>query len=155
MAADFEADHLPAGPQGPKGAPGPQGPKGDSGATGAPGTARAYGRVAADGTLSRSKNVVAITKPYSNAYCIQLTAGIDASQTGVIATPDWAEDSTEFKANGQQTIVEWRSDASACPAGQLEVITGIRYVSTAGSPDGDVRSVNNGYHAEPFFFVVP
>jgi hypothetical protein len=42
-----------------------------------------------------------------------------------------------------------------CPAGRMEVLTGIRQVITAGSADGDVRSVSNGYHAEPFFFMVP
>jgi hypothetical protein len=69
--------------------------------------------------------------------------------------PNWTQDSTKFNANGLQTIVEWRSDASACSSGQLEVITGVRQVLTGGSADGDVHSVDNGYHAEPFFFVVP
>ena len=116
----------PRGAQGLQGAAGAQGPQGVQGIQGPAGTARAYGYIAADGTLTRSKNVVGVTLPYSNVYCIQLAAGIDASQTGLSATPDWAGDSTSFTTNGSQTIVEWRSDASSCPSGQLEVATGIR-----------------------------
>src|SRR6476619_1014844 len=51
------------GPQGIQGAQGPagsQGAQGAQGIQGAVGTARAYGHVAADGTLSRSKNVVGV-----------------------------------------------------------------------------------------------
>ena len=70
--------------------------------------------------------------------------------------PDFTNDSTSFSAtNGGQTIAEWRSDAADCPAGQLEVLTGAHAVSTSGSADGDVRTVNNGPHDESFFFVVP
>jgi len=145
----------PRGPQGLAGARGVHGIQGVQGIQGAAGTARAYGFVAADGTLSRSKNVIGVTRLYTSAYCIKLAAGIDASKTGLTATPDWTSDSTTYTANGSQTIVEWRSDASACPAGQLEVVTGARQVSTSGSPDGDVHGINMGYHAEPFFFVVP
>lgn len=140
------------GVQGPQGVQGAQGVQGNQGPAG---TARAYGYVAADGTPTRSKNVVGITRPYSNVYCIQVAAGIDAGQTGLVATPDWLNDSTSFSTNGSQTIVEWQSNASSCPSGQFEVVTGVRQVSTAGSADGDVHAISNGYHAEPFFFVVP
>jgi hypothetical protein len=88
-------------------------------------------------------------------YCIHLAAGIDASQTGLVATPDWTGGKTSFTTNGSQTIVEWRSDAPNCAAGQMEVFTGVRQVVTAGSADGDVHAVKNGYSPEPFFFVVP
>jgi hypothetical protein len=44
---------------------------------------------------------------------------------------------------------------SVVPSRQLEVVTGVRQVSAAGSADADVHAISNGYHAEPFFFVVP
>jgi hypothetical protein len=41
------------------------------------------------------------------------------------------------------------------PGGQLEVLTGHRSVTTTGSPDGDIRSVDNTVANQAFFFVVP
>jgi hypothetical protein len=37
----------------------------------------------------------------------------------------------------------------------MQVITGLRTVSTTGSSDGDVRTVNNAYTDQGFFFVIP
>ena len=156
------------GPQGAQGAPGPQGtqgsqgiqgasgPQGNQGIQGVPGTARAYGLVARDGTLTRSKNVTGVTNPSSGKWCIAL-AGIDASQTVLLTAPDLATDDTGFGGtNGEQTIVEWGSgNGPNCVAGQQEVYTGFRSVSTSGSADGDVRTVNNTLANEPFLFVVP
>jgi hypothetical protein len=146
------------GPQGVQGATGPQGVQGASGNPGIPGTARAYGLVAANGTLSRSKNVVSVgTAPGSGVYCILLAPGIDPSQTGLVATLDFFDDDTVVDApNTAQAFVEWFSPtANDCPAGHLMVMTGFRSVSTAGSTDGDVRTVNNSVAPEGFFFVVP
>jgi hypothetical protein len=145
-----------AGLQGAQGATGPQGTQGSQGIQGVPGTARAYGLVAADGTLTHSKNVTGVTHPSSGRYCIALT-GIDTSQTVLVATPDLATDDTGFGGtNGEQTIVESGSgNGPNCLAGQPEVYTGIRSVSTSGSTDGDVRTVNNTLANEPFMFVVP
>jgi hypothetical protein len=44
---------------------------------------------------------------------------------------------------------------SDCPAGQLEVVTGRRVVSSVGSTDGDIRQVDNQRVAQSFSFVVP
>ena len=143
------------GERGAQGAQGIQGVPGIQGIQGVPGTARAYGHVAADGTLTRSKNVTAVTHPSTGVSCIALAAGIDLDQTGLVATPDFATDATFFGTNAEQAIVEWRSDAFNCPPGLLQVITGIRSVVTVGSPDGDVRSVDNTLAHQAFFFVVP
>jgi hypothetical protein len=105
-------------------------------------SARAYGRVAGDGTLARSKNVIGITRPFTGVYCIALAAGIDVSQTGVVATVDQAA-----STGGPEQLysVAWYSPGISCPAGQLQVLT---YVSDFAL--GDVE-----YSDVPFFFVVP
>jgi hypothetical protein len=180
LKVDFKAGQLPRGAAGPQGAQGPKGdagpqgaqggtgPQGAQGATGlqgtqgnqgiqgVPGTARAYGLVAPNGTLTHSKNVTGVTNPSSGKWCIAL-AGIDTSQTVLLTAPDLATDDTGFGGtNGEQTIVEWGSgNGLNCPAGQPEVLTGFRSVSTSGSTDGDVRTVNNTLANEPFMFVVP
>jgi hypothetical protein len=133
---------------------GPNGTNGSNGTNGADGTARAFGRVAENGTLTRSKNAT-VSHPSTGTYCITLASGIDASQTGLTATPDFAQDSTFLGTNGAQAVVEWDSVPLTCSAGTLEVDTAERTVSTAGSTDGDVRAVNLAFHDESFFFVVP
>jgi hypothetical protein len=161
------------GPRGRRGLQGIQGAKGDTGATGAagaagaagtpgaqglPGAPRAYGRVDPIGGLTRSKNVAGVTHPLGGAggvYCIQLAAGIDASQTGLVATLDFSGDVTDTGPNAFASWVEWETDAPDCPAGQLQVDTFTRTVSTTGSPDGDVRTIDNELNNSAFFFVVP
>jgi len=146
------------GIQGVHGAQGTQGAQGKQGPQGVPGTARAYGRVDPIGGLTRSKNVAGVTHPFGGAggvYCIALAPGVDASQTGLVATPDFSGDVTDTGANAFQSFVEWDSDAPDCPAGQLEVETFVRIVDTTGSPDGDVRTVSNELNNAAFFFVVP
>jgi hypothetical protein len=82
------------GPAGPSGAPGPAGPPGPPGP---PGSARAYGFVAADGTVDPtiSSGIVGVAKPTptgSGYYCFNLggtparnaVATIDPSTTGAI-----------------------------------------------------------------------
>ena len=161
------------GPRGPRGRQGIEGAKGDTGSTGAtgatgatgtpgvqglPGTARAYGRVDPIGGLTRSKNVAGVTHPLGGAggvYCIQLAAGIDASQTGLVATLDFSGDVTDTGPNAFASWVEWDADAPDCPVGTLQVDTFTRTVSTTGSPDGDVRTIDNELNNSAFFFVVP
>jgi hypothetical protein len=144
------------GVPGPRGAQGIQGAQGTQGVQGVPGMARAYGRVAGDGTLTRSKIITSVGHPATGVYCLAPAAGIDPAQTGLIATPDYSADATVIGGtNGNQAIVEWRSGPSACAAGQLQVMTGLRTVSTTGSSDGDVRTVNNAYADQGFFFVIP
>jgi len=143
------------GPQGPPGERGAQGPQGVPGAQGVPGTARAFGLVDDGGTLSRSANVARVDIPTVGIFCLTLAPGIGTGGTGLVATPDGDDDSTKFGDNVDQAFVEWVSGAEDCPAGDLEVRTGIRTVSTDGSPDGDVRTVSTVALNEGFFFVVP
>jgi hypothetical protein len=142
------------GVQGQRGPTGAQGAQGIQGIQGVPGTARAYGRIARDGTLTRSKNVAGVTHPFAGVYCIALAGEIDAGQTGIVATPDNLSDDTATDENptDRQTLVEWYSSGVSCPAGQLMVITLQRYVSSSGSY---LTGIYNAYHDEAFFFVVP
>lgn len=175
-AAKFKAGQFPAGPAGPQGdkgakgeqgPEGPAGPKGDTGAAGAsgaqgiqgiqgvPGTARAYGLVQGV-TLMRSKGVTGVTNPSVGVFCIALAADIDVSKTGLVVTPYYLGDDTAFAINGSQAIVEWAGQGNyGCAAAQLTVKTGYRSVSTAGSADGDIRTLTNLFANESFFFVVP
>jgi hypothetical protein len=144
MAADFKAGQLPAGPQGPKGDPGIQG---------LPGTARAYARVADSGQFTRSKNVAAVTHPNEGVYCITLAAGIDPSETGVVATPDFSWDSTTTGANKPTALVEWRSERPPeCAGASFAVATLKETVAMSG---GYVAQITKALADEPFFFVVP
>ena len=145
----------PQGIQGPQGPTGERGPQGLQGIPGVPGTARAFGLVNDAGQLSRSTGVTNVAIPSVGVFCLTLAHGIDAGQTGLVATPDSDDDSTKFGDNVDQAFVEWVSGAEDCPAGDLEVRTGIRTISTDGSPDGDVRTVSTVALDEGFFFVVP
>ncbi len=140
-------------------ATGPAGPPGTNGTNGADGTARAYGLV--DGTgvsVSRSKNVAGVTRPSTGTYCIALAAGIDADQTGLVATPDFSGDTT---GTGNTTHVEWDSSGGGCPAGRLQVLT-YRVDTSGTTPVADPQggTVNapvytNTFVNQDFFFVVP
>jgi len=160
-AAAIRALHGARGTRGAQGIQGPQGPPGERGAQGlqgipgVPGTARAFGLVNDAGQLSRSTNVTNVDIPSTGVFCLTLAGGIDTSITGLVATPDSDDDSTKFGDNVDQTFVEWVSGAEDCPAGDLEVRTGIRSISTDGSPDADVRTITTEPLDEGFFFVVP
>lgn len=143
------------GIQGPQGPPGERGPQGLQGIPGVPGTARAFGLVNDAGQLSRSTGVTNVDIPSVGVFCLTLAHGIDTGQTGLVATPDSDDDSTKFGDNVDQTFVEWVSGAEDCLAGDLEVRTGIRSISTDGSPDADVRTITTEPLDEGFFFVVP
>ena len=152
----------PRGLQGIQGIQGAAGAQGVPGAQGAPGTARAYGRVDASCPstcpFTRSKNVIQVTHPFAGfggVFCIQLTADIDTSKTGLVVTPDFNGDQTMDGPNELQAFAEWDSSSADCPPGTLEVVTGFRQVDTTGSGDGDVRTITNQIGNEPFFFVVP
>jgi hypothetical protein len=145
----------PPGAQGAQGVQGFQGFQGLQGVPGVPGTARAFGLVNDVGQLSRSTGVTNVDIPSVGVFCLTLAHGIDPGQTGLVATPDSDDDSTKFGDNVDQAFVEWVSGAEDCPAGDLEVRTGIRTISTDGSPDGDVRTVSTVALDEGFFFVVP
>jgi len=163
-ATTITALHGARGKRGPQGIRGLQGSPGERGAQGlqgvqgiqgVPGTARAFGLVNDAGRLSRSTNVTNVDIPRVGVFCLTLARGIDISQTGLVATPDSDDDSTKFGDNVDQAFVEWVSGAEDCPAGDLEVRTAIRTISTGGSPDADVRTVSTAPLDEGFFFVVP
>ena len=144
----------PAGATGPQGAPGPQGTPGTQGAPGAAGTARAYGRVSPTGALSRSKNVATVTSAGAGTFCITLD-GIDPTQTVLVATPDYQNDSTGVGANAPQAYAEWHS--TPCANGGLRVVTGYRSQSSAswfGSP-AFVQTVSLTQANQSFSFIVP
>ena len=83
------------GPRGPRGLTGPagpaglQGPQGQAGANGAPGTAVAYARINADGTVddANSKNIADanVTKPGTGTYCF---VGLTFAVHAVSVAPD-------------------------------------------------------------------
>ena len=143
------------GIQGPQGPPGERGAQGLQGVPGVPGTARAFGLVNDAGQLSRSTNVTNVDIPSTGVFCLTLAGGIDTGKTGLVATPDSDDDSTKFGDNVDQTFVEWVSGAEDCQTGDLEVRTGIRSISTDGSPDADVRTITTERLDEGFFFLVP
>jgi hypothetical protein len=84
--------------------------------------------------------VVGVTPWGSGVYCITFAAGIDSTQTGAVVTPDYAHDNTDLSGltNKPQAIAEFDSEPDDCDVGQLEVLTGVRSVTTTGSTDNDV-----------------
>jgi hypothetical protein len=133
-----------AGLPGPAGPAGPAGLNGSNGANGADGTARAYGLIDNSGNLSRSAGVTSVSHPSTGLYCITLRPGIDPATTGIVATPEHGGDST---TTSNIAHVEFRADASDCPAGTLEVLTSKVLVS--GS------ALSNTSFDQEFFFAVP
>jgi hypothetical protein len=124
------------------------------------GTARAYGLVnGATLTVTRSKNITSVTDPSTGEFCIWLAAGISASTTGAVVTPDFSQDDTQFgTTNGEQTMAELKSSSDDCGANALEVITAVRQVTTAPDPQGGatfVTDVSNVLANEAFFIAVP
>jgi hypothetical protein len=135
----------PPGPAGPAGPPapalaGPVGAAGTSGGSGPPGTARAFGSVTADGTLTGpSKDIVSVSKVAEGRYCITPGGNLSPSQTLIVATVD---------ASGTNAAnVLTRGTPTHCQAGQFEVDT-IVYRETLGG-------ISSEFHAEPFSFVIP
>lgn len=107
------------------------------------GPAGAYGLVNGGGKLSRSSNVASVSRPEVGIYCIDLTAG-SASRTGLVVTPDYAADSSNFAARGNHAVAEWRSKPVNCPSRSLEVRTGFQ------RSDGSLQRADQG-----FFFSAP
>ena len=144
LGEDFAAGQLPEGERG---------PQGEQGIQGLPGTARAYGRVAVDGTLSRSKNIAAVTgvnnaNPTLGGYCVLLDPSIEAATAVIVADPDYGNSSTDEGATA------FAEPASAPPCGPngLTVRTGYTDLDTGGN---DTDGSTNKFSNQPFFFVVP
>jgi hypothetical protein len=136
--------------QGNPGKDGINGTNGSNGAPGAPGTARAYGLVAPNGTLTRSKNATVTHDPNSATYCVTLAPGIDARTTGIVATPDFGDDTTRPGAGPDNSAhVEFNS-SGACPGNSLAVQTFEVNNANSGGDHYDVELTDEG-----FFFVVP
>ena len=117
-------------------------------------SARAYGLVIGT-SVSRSKNVVSVTSPFSGVFCITVEPFINPATTGMVVIPDYHYDDTTYATNGATSFVEYDSFAPNCPAGTFQVRTESQTEVTSGSPDGDVRTVNANQVDEPFFFIVP
>jgi hypothetical protein len=102
----------PAGPNGAAGATGPQGAQGPKGDTGAPGSALAYARVAANGTLdaAHSKNITSTSlSSITGVYCISPSVPVASV---VVTTPHVGGDaSTLTQAN---IIANGDATTSAC-----------------------------------------
>jgi hypothetical protein len=129
---------------------GTNGSNGSPGATGTPGTARAYGLVAANGTLTRAKNATVTHLSDSATYCVTLPPGIDARTTGIIATPDFGDDTTQPGGGPDNSAhVEFNSGGS-CPGNSLSVQTFKVNNANSGGDHYDVEFAD-----EAFFFVVP
>ena len=165
LAQDFAPNQLPrgadgaqgpAGTQGPKGDTGGQGPKGDPGTNGIDGlngTARAYGRASTAAVLTNSKNVVAVTRPSTGHFCIQLDPSINAASAMLVAIPNFSGDETTFTtANTDLTaVVEFLAANTDCGAvsNSLEVVTGHQAFNVTGN------FLGNTFANEAFAFVVP
>jgi hypothetical protein len=149
------------GPGGPQGAQGPQGPQGATGATGAQGTALAYGRVAADGTLSHNSGNVTVTKGTTGVYCIAVTGASDTSRP-LLLSPDFNGNDTLVGTAtivdapdpltgsfSQQSMVEWDSLGVGCALTAFRVRTGVQTVDTTAN------TVKIEAADDPFVFAVP
>jgi hypothetical protein len=131
----------PRGRRGLRGRRGPQGPKGDKGdqgPTGPAGSALAYGDVAADGTLSASKNLAVSHTTFSGTYCLTLSHGTPANVVAMIDNSG---------ADPRDAFVAGTTNAGAvatdCPAGsQILISTG-----TVGIP------ASSGTFEDEAFFV--
>lgn len=158
---------IPAGPEGPRGpkgdtgnpgAQGAQGIQGIQGVQGPAGTARAYGYVAANGALSRSRNISAVSTPSAGRYCITLNSSIDRASTVVIAQTDFTAD-TGGVASAAIGQARWLSTAPDCGgANQVEVVT-LLYDGDTTDNDTNANNPTPGdaltFSARPFAFIVP
>ncbi len=120
--------------------------------------ARAYGRVAANGTLSltRIHNVASVIHPTTGVYCIELAESINPNTAVLVAEPDFTGDLTSTSAENL-SVVEWRSGGGLCPAGRLEVWTFVYDGDATDDDDGGGNSTGDNLDVdnEPFAFVVP
>jgi hypothetical protein len=120
-------------------------------------TARAYGYVAADGTITNDRNVVGnatslvdeggnFPPPTVGRYCIQLSDSIDADTAAIIPETDAGFD-TGSAFEEKLAWAKGNSDFGDCDDNSVLVETGELDVNGPGT----VLSNKN----EPFFFVVP
>jgi hypothetical protein len=113
---------------------------------------RAYGRVAANGDLSRSKGVAGVGNPSPGVFCLSLT-DLDPATSPIIVSGDFAGDGTNFDeltTPQSSATQEWDSSGADCPAGQYEVLTGVLYEIVEANGGPDLQHVNGS-----FAFIVP
>jgi Collagen triple helix repeat (20 copies) len=133
------------GPKGAKGNTGPAGQNGATGAAGAPGapgpagSAVGFADIAADGTITNSKNVQLVSHiAASGVYCLKLTTGTPQNVTAMIDNSG-ADPRSAFVAG----TINASAVANGCPAGsQIDIATG-----DVGMP------ASNGDFADQAFFV--
>jgi hypothetical protein len=117
--------------------------------------ARAYGRVATDGDLSRSKNIAGITLGSTGIYCITLANSINPASAVLVVEPDYAGDSTS--PNGVDLgVAEWDSDGG-CGSQSLLVRTFAYDGDPTDNDNGGGNTQGSQLIASPeaFAFVVP
>jgi hypothetical protein len=130
-----------------KGARGPTGPKGTQGGQGQPGpagTARAWARVAKNGSLetARSHNVTSVIHlSGTGIYCLELAGSIPALSTGAAASPYYPGDDTN------PTEIAHAEFYGKCGLNGAEVHTWLVDVS--------VGSLRTTLTDESFFAVIP
>lgn len=174
---DFAPGQLPQGPHGPQGEQGPQGeegPQGEQGIQGiegpqgVAGSARAYGHVSATGGLTRSRNVLSVTKLAGATYCIALAPSIDPAGAVLITEED--DDNNGTSGTGaNHSHIEWDSGSpneTGCPPNTMAVQTWVYNGdstdndSTAAGTNSQIRDHSLPGDAlvgdpEPFAFMVP
>jgi hypothetical protein len=118
--------------------------------------ARAYGRVSAGGTLSRSKNVTSVTPVSTGVYCIALASSINPASAVLVVGPDFSENGTSTTIDSA-SVAEWDANAPNCPS-SLQVRTFVydgdpldNNDGTGDLPGNDTVAADN----ESFSFVVP
>lgn len=126
------------GPTGATGATGPQGPQGPAG------SARGWGRVEGNGTLTRSSGNVAVSRIGTGTYCVRATNVVSANAV-LLVTADYTGNSTT--AGGTISNVELNSsgDPTCNASGSFTVYT--RYFDIAGS--------TSALTDQSFAFMVP
>lgn len=111
--------------RGRRGETGARGATGATGATGAPGTALAYARINADGTVdqARSKNIppASVTHPADGVYCFD---GLGFTPVNVVATPE--------AANRTLNVFGLVDDAGGCPGIDEDFLIAIRDIQGPG-----------------------
>jgi len=135
---DFGDGELPVGARGPRGFRGPPGTAG---------SARAYGAVAENGTITHAKGVSGdATRPdgTDGIYCVPLASSIDRDDIVVITGERHAASATDVTLNNK-VLVEWLGPGGTfCPGNSEQILTFV------AKPDGDLILDD-----EPFVFMVP
>jgi hypothetical protein len=94
---------------------------------------------------ARSKNITAVSKIGTGAFCVTLASPIDASTVAPVV-------GVEFSQSSQSAVASFNVDSAGCPPNSVAVGTGIFVIgaaSNAGTPLGFTAN------DEPFTIIVP